>query len=266
MDITNTLKKRIAARADVPMGSWLMTGATATAEAMGRCGFDFLVVDMEHVPLDLGLTVEIMRAVEATGSSPLVRVPWNDRVTIKRVLDAGARSILIPFVETVEEARAAVAAAKYAPAGHRGVAAVHRASGYGAAGDYLARANDETCVIVQLETPEAISRMAEIAGVPGIDGVFVGPGDLAASMGLIGQIGHDDVQAALADAAAQAARLDLPIGIVGPSPDMVRRFMDYGYSFVAIASDMVLMMTRARAVLSELRDDAPVEAPAGAAY
>ncbi len=266
MDITNTLKKRIAARADVPMGSWLMTGATATAEAMGRCGFDFLVVDMEHVPLDLGLTVEIMRAVEATGASPLVRVPWNDRVTIKRVLDAGARSILIPFVETVEEARAAVAAAKYAPVGQRGVAAVHRASGYGAAGDYLARANDETCVIVQLETPEAISRMAEIAAVPGIDGVFVGPGDLAASMGLIGQIGHDDVQAALADAAAQAAKLDLPIGIVGPTPEMVRRFMDYGYSFVAIASDMVLMMTRARNVLSELRDEAPVEVPSTAAY
>lgn len=266
MDITNTFKRRLASRDTPPFGSWIMTAATSAAEAMGRSGFDFLVVDMEHVPLDLAPTVEIMRAVEASGAHPLVRVPWNDRVMIKRILDAGAKSILIPFVETAEEAAAAVAAVKYPPHGVRGVAAVHRASGYGAATDYLSRANDETCVIVQLETPEAIARMAQIAAVPGIDGVFVGPGDLAASMGYIGQIGHEAVQKALADAAAKAADLKLPIGIVGPTPEMVRDFLDYGYTFCAIASDLAFLTQRAKESLAKLRGEKPAAPATQSAY
>ncbi|MEF2074265.1 HpcH/HpaI aldolase family protein [Consotaella aegiceratis] len=241
------------------LGTWLMSAAPGPTEAIGHVGFDFLVVDMEHVPLDVSTLPEILRAVAATPAMPLVRIAWNDRVLIKRVLDAGAETIMVPFVQTAEEAQEAVAAAKYAPMGVRGVAAVHRASRFGAVGDYLKRANDETYVIVQLETPEAVGRLKEIAAVPGIDGLFVGPNDLAASMGLIGQVGHDDVQALLSKAAAEAREVGKPIGIVGPNPAMVRRFMDYGYNFCAVASDIGMMTGRARDWLGELRGVQPSE-------
>lgn len=253
MDITNRFKACIKARKDVPLGSWLMSGTPSTAEALGHCGFDFLVLDMEHVPIGIEQTANILRAIALTPARALVRLPWNDPVTIKRVLDAGAESIMLPFVQNADEARAAVSAAKYPPDGSRGVAAVHRSSAYGAATDYLQRANDETCVIVQLETPEALSNMAEIAAVPGIDGVFVGPGDMAASMGHIGQIGRSDVQDMLAQAARDASALSLPVGIVGATPEMVQGYIDMGYSFAAIASDLALMNAHARHVLGELR-------------
>jgi 2-keto-3-deoxy-L-rhamnonate aldolase RhmA len=248
------------------LGSWLMSAAAAPAEAMGHVGFDYLVVDMEHVTLDVSTLPDILRALAATPTMPLVRLAWNDRVLIKRVLDAGAETIMLPFVQTAKEAREAVAAAKYPPVGVRGVAAVHRASHYGAVGDYLKRANDETFVIVQMETPEAVERIREIAAVPGIDGLFVGPNDLAAAMGLIGQIGHDDVQRLLAHAAAEARALGKPIGIVGPNPAMVRRFLGYGYNFCAVASDIGMMTGRARDWLGELRGTPAAAEPARPAY
>ncbi len=262
MDISNDLKRRIRSREDVPVGTWLMSGAPSTAEAMGHCGFDFLVVDMEHVPVDTPQLADILRAIVTTPARAIVRLPWNDRVMIKRALDAGAMTIMLPFVETAEEAEAAVAAAKYPPRGIRGVAAVHRGSAYGAATDYLARANEETCVIVQLETPEALDRMAEIAATPGLDAVFVGPGDMAAALGRIGQVGAPEVQETLARAAATARELNLPAGIVGPTPEMVRAFLAMGYSYAAIGSDIALMTGRARAALEEVRcGAAPQAAP-----
>ncbi|GAA4224008.1 2-keto-3-deoxy-L-rhamnonate aldolase RhmA [Sagittula marina] len=263
MDISNPFKARLKAGQNVPLGTWLMTGAPSTAEALGRLGFDFLVLDMEHVPVGITETADLLRAIAVTPARALVRLPWNDPVMIKRVLDAGAQSIMLPFVQTAEEARAAVSAAKYPPVGTRGVAAVHRSSGYGAATDYLKRANDETCVIIQLETPEALAALPEIAKVEGLDGVFVGPGDMAAAMGYIGQIGHPEVQKMLADAARQAREVGLPVGIVGPTPEMVRNFIDMGYSFAAIGSDMALMTGRAREVLSALGSDVAKPAPAG---
>jgi len=254
IDISNRFRRMLQEeRTMPPLGTWLMSAAPGPSEAIGHCGFDFVVVDMEHVPVEVGQLPEILRAVGCTPAEPVVRLPWNDRVTIKKVLDAGAQTIMIPFVETAKEAEAAVAAAKYPPVGVRGVAAIHRASRFGAVPDYLKRANDETMVIVQLETPEAVSRLKDIAAVPGVDAVFVGPGDLSASMGHIGDIGHDEVQAALANAAEAAREIGTPIGIVGPNPAMVRKFLDYGYSFSAMASDIAMMTGRARDWLGELK-------------
>ncbi|MGN7870658.1 HpcH/HpaI aldolase family protein [Paracoccus sp. 22332] len=261
MDLmTNPFKA--ALRGDkVPLGTWLMTGAPGPTEAIGHCGFDFLVLDMEHVPISITLLPDILRAIATTPAVPLVRLAWNDRVMIKQALDAGAGSIMVPFVENAAEAAEAVASCKYPPFGKRGVAAVHRASRFGAAVDYFGRADDETCLIVQLESSEAVDRMAEIAAVPGVDGVFVGPGDLAASMGYIGQIGHAEVQAKIAEAGRTARDKGIPAGIVGPTPEMVRGFIDMGFSFAAVASDMSFMTTRARQVLGELRrDKAPAQA------
>ena len=248
-----------------PLGTWLMAAAPATAEAMGYSGFDFLVVDMEHVPIEVSDLAHILRAIGCTPADAVVRLAWNDQVLVKRVLDAGAQTIMLPFVQTAEEARLAVSYAKYPPEGVRGVAAVHRGSRFGRAADYLKRANDQVAVIVQLETPEAIERMPEIAAVPGIDALFVGPGDLAAAMGHIGNIAHPEVQALIEKAARMAREAGKPVGIVGPNPDMVRRFIGYGYGYVAVASDIAMMTSRASEWLGSLRGEAQTAPAAPAA-
>jgi 2-keto-3-deoxy-L-rhamnonate aldolase RhmA len=196
-----------------------------------------------------------------TSAAPVVRVPWNDMVMIKRALDGGAQSLMMPFVQSADEARRAVACTRYPPEGIRGVAGVHRASRYGTVPGYLTGAGEEICVIVQIETLSALERLPEIAAVPGVDSIFVGPGDLAASMGHLGDIGNAAVQDKLRDAARQCATLDKPVGIVGPNPDMVRTFLDYGYTWVAIGSDMSLMIGRAQEWLGKLKGAAATAAP-----
>ena len=267
MDITNRFKGWMESGTTTPLGTWLMSGAPSTAEAMGYCGFDFLVVDMEHVPIEIADLAQLLRAIGCTAAEPVVRLAWNDQVLIKRAMDAGAQTLMLPFVQTAEEAREAASYMRYPPDGVRGVAAVHRASRFGRATDYLRRANDQAYTIVQLETPEAIERLPEIAAVEGVNALFVGPGDLSAAMGHIGNIGHPDVQALIAKAAKDCAAAGKPIGIVGPNPEMVRRFIDYGYSFAAMASDMAMMIGRGSDWLAELRGgarDGASTAPAAA--
>lgn len=249
-----------------PLGTWLMSGAPSTAEALGFAGFDFLVVDMEHAPVDVPQAIGLLQTIAGTPAVPIVRLPWNDQVLVKRVMDAGAQTLMFPFVQNAEEARRAVSYTRYPPDGVRGVAGMHRASRYGRAEAYLKRANEEVCVILQLETPEAVAALPEIAEVPGVDAVFVGPGDLSAAMGYLGNIGAPEVQEALAAAAEAAHRHGLPVGIVGPSPEMVRTFIGYGYDFTAIASDMALMMSRAVEVLTALRPSTPDVVTTASAY
>jgi 2-dehydro-3-deoxyglucarate aldolase/4-hydroxy-2-oxoheptanedioate aldolase len=267
MDITNHFKERLLDRSTpAPLGTWLMAGAPATAEALGYSGFDFLVVDMEHTPIDMADLAGLLRAIGCTPAQAVVRLVWNDQVLVKRVLDAGAQTIMLPFVQTAEEARLAAAYAHYPPVGVRGVAAVHRASRFGRATNYYAEADRQVCTIVQLETPEALSNLAAIAAVPGIDALFVGPGDLSAAMGHIGNMAHPDVQRELARAARDGAAAGKPVGIVGPNPEMVARFLDYGYSFAAVSSDIGLMTGRAGDWLAALRGRTPGPAAQTSAY
>ena len=266
MDLPANLFKRAITSGKTPVGTWLMSGAPSTAEALGCAGFDFLVVDMEHVPIDVAGMIEILRTVAGTSAQAIVRPPWNDTVMVKRAMDAGAQSLLFPFVQNADEARRAVAATRYPPAGIRGVAATHRGSRYGTVANYLKRANDEVCVIVQIETTAALEKLDEIAAVPGVDSIFVGPGDLSASMGHIGDIGHAEVQNKLAAAAAACRRLGKPCGIVGPTPEMVGKFLEYGYSWVAIGSDVGMMVGRAQEYLGKVRGIAPSALPPQSAY
>jgi 2-dehydro-3-deoxyglucarate aldolase/4-hydroxy-2-oxoheptanedioate aldolase len=248
-----------------PLGTWLMAGAPNTAEALGHAGFDFLVVDMEHVTIEFSDLAHIMRAIGCTPSVPVVRLAWADQVLVKRAMDAGAETLMLPFIQTAEQAREAVSYMRYPPYGVRGVAAVHRGSHFGTMPGYLAGAHERAYSILQLETPEAVANLDSIAAVEGVDAIFVGPGDLSAAMGHIGDIGHAEVQELLAHAAKAAAKAGKPVGIVGPNPTMVRRFLDYGYSFAAVASDMGMMTGRAGEWLAELRQ---AQAPAAtqAAY
>lgn len=263
MDLPINQFKRAITSGRTPLGAWLGSGAASTAEALGCAGFDFLVVDMEHTPIDTPQMIDILRAIAGTPAQAIVRPPWNDMVMIKRALDAGAQSLLLPFVQNAEEARRAVAYTRYPPDGVRGVAGTHRGSRYGTVPNYLKRASEEICVIVQIETLPALGQLDEIAAVPGIDSIFVGPSDLSASMGHLGDITHDAVQGHLADAAKACRRAGKPSGIIGPTPEMVARFIDYGYSWVAIGSDMGFMVGRAQEYLSRFRNaGASTEKPA----
>jgi 2-dehydro-3-deoxyglucarate aldolase/4-hydroxy-2-oxoheptanedioate aldolase len=261
MDLPVNRFKQALRGGSVPVGTWLMSAAPAPAEALGSAGLDFLVVDTEHVPLDLADTVAILRAIAGTPAAAITRVAWNDQVLVKRLLDAGAQSIMFPFVQSAEEARRAVSYTRYPPDGVRGVAAMHRASRYGTVPDYLKRANAEVCVVVQLETPAALDALPDIVAVDGVDSIFVGPADLSAAMGHLGDIAHPGVQAQLERAARECRRLGKPCGIVGPNPDMVRRFLGYGYSWVAVGSDMSMLLGRAQEWVAQVRD-AAATAPA----
>ncbi|MCA0240978.1 MAG: 2-dehydro-3-deoxyglucarate aldolase [Proteobacteria bacterium] len=240
MSFENRFARRLQ-EAPTPLGTWLMSASATCAEALGWSGLDFLVVDMEHVPIELPDMVDIHRALAGTPAGTITRLPWNDAVTVKRVLDAGAQTLMFPMVQTPEQAAAAVRATRYPPAGIRGVAAVHRASHYGTLADYLVRSGPELFVIVQVETVEAYARMPEIAAVDGVDAVFIGPGDLAASMGHLGDVLHPEVQAAVRQAPQAVHRAGRKAGVVAPTAELARSLAEVGYDFVAIGSDLAAM-------------------------
>jgi 2-dehydro-3-deoxyglucarate aldolase len=258
MDPFDNPFRNLLAQPQVPLGTWLMSGAPSTAEAMGCIGFDWLVVDMEHVPIDYKDAYHILQAIAGTKAVPVIRLAWNDAVLVKRALDIGAQTLMFPFVQNAEEARKAVAATRYPAGGEpfpgtRGFAAMHRASRYTTAADYGKRANEGIFRMIQLETPAAIERLEEIAAVDGVDAIFMGPGDLSSAMGVIGNVAHPSVQAALKDAAERCRRIGKPIGTVGPTPEMVKDFIGYGYHFVAVASDMGMMMRQANQFFAALK-------------
>ncbi len=250
----NPFQQLLAARAvKVPIGTWIMSASPLVAEAIGHAGFDWAVLDMEHTPLDLMDLVHLLQAVGNTPLVPLVRVPWNDTVNVKRVLDAGAHSLLFPFIQNADEAHKAVAATRYPPEGVRGMAGMSRASRFGTVPDFFRQANAKVCAVLQLETPESIARLEEIAAVPGVGGLFVGPGDLSGAMGHVGNLTHPAVMALMANAAQRAHQIGMPIGTVGGTPEVVAQYRAIGYDFVAVASDLGLLMRAAQAAAQALR-------------
>jgi 2-keto-3-deoxy-L-rhamnonate aldolase RhmA len=243
----------MAAGNQPPIGTWISSASPIVAEAMGHAGFDWGVIDMEHTPLDMMDVVHMLQALASTKMVPVVRVPWNDTVTVKRVLDAGATTVLFPFVESADEARHAVAATRYPPDGVRGMAGMSRASKFGTVPNYLKTANSGIGVIVQLETVRAIARLEEIAAVAGVDALFVGPADLSASMGHVGQFNHPEVMDLMAQAAQRAKAIGKPIGSLGGTPEQVAQYRASGFDYVAMSSDLGLLMRGAQAAVQALR-------------
>lgn len=248
----NSFKHRLQEGARL-FGVWSMSGSAVAAEALGHVGFDFVVLDMEHAPTDPPRMLGSLQALAGTPTPGLVRLPWNDAVVVKQLLDMGAQSVMFPYVQSADEARRAVASTRYPPAGIRGVAGMSRATRYGSVSDYFRQAADELCVVVQLETAAALSQLEEIAAVEGIDSIFVGPNDLAADMGHIGETGHADVVAAIADAAARCRALGKPCGILAPDAARASDYVGYGFTWVATGSDLGLMTAGARKTLDTLR-------------
>ncbi len=237
----NTFKTALA-RGETLCGLWLALADPYSAEVCAGAGFDWLLIDGEHAPNDLRSTLASLQALAAYPVVPLVRPPVGDTVGIKQLLDIGVRNILIPMVETPEQARALVAATRYPPRGVRGVgAALARASGFGRDAAYLSHADDGVCLLLQIESVAGLEALDEIAAVDGVDGVFIGPADLAASFGQLGQPGHADVQQAIQDAARRIRAAGKAAGILSTDEAQARVYLDWGYTFVAVGTDVTLL-------------------------
>ena len=239
--------------AGYPVGTFVMSASPLVAEAVGCAGFDWAVIDMEHTPLDLGDLVHILQAVAGTPMLPITRVPWNDTVMVKRVLDAGAQTLLFPFVQNADEAKKAVAACKYPPAGVRGMAAMSRGSRFGTVKDYFKVANAGVSAIVQIESPQAVERLEEIALMPGVDSVFIGPGDLSGAMGHVGDLLNPAVVEVMAQSVKRCHAVGKPIGTVGGTTDAIAIYRKAGFDYIGVASDLGLMMRTCAATLSTIR-------------
>ena len=244
---TNNFKRALAA-GKPQIGLWLsMTSAVAT-EVVAGAGFDWVLVDMEHSANDLVDVVAHLRAAVGGSAEPVVRVPWNEPVLVKRVLDAGARSLLFPFVQNAEEARRAVAATRYPPKGIRGVAGTTRANRYGRVKDYAKRAENELCVLVQVETQQALGEIEAIAAIDGVDGLFIGPADLSASMGHLGNWQRPEIWQAIISGGERIRKAGKAAGFLSAREDECRAVLAAGFQFVAVGSDLGILARQSEAL------------------
>ncbi len=245
--------KRALAAGRPQIGLWSSLCSNVVAEVIGGCGFDWILVDTEHSPNEVPNVLSQLQALAVGTATPIVRPAWNDPVLIKRFLDIGATGLLIPFVQNADEARKAVAATRYPPDGIRGVATSTRAGRFGRTKAYLQKANDEICVLVQVETKTALDNLEAIAAVKGVDGVFIGPSDLAAALGHLGDPGHAEVQAAISDAVKRLKASGKAAGILTSSEADARRYLAEGYTFVAVGSDIGLLARAGEALAAKFR-------------
>ncbi|MFO1314906.1 MAG: 2-dehydro-3-deoxyglucarate aldolase [Burkholderiales bacterium] len=247
--LPNRFRQALRAR-ETLVGCWCSLANPVTTEVLGLAGFDWLLLDGEHAPNDVTTLIPQLLALKDSASAPVVRPPWNDTVAIKRLLDAGFYNFLIPFVESADEARRAVAATRYPPAGVRGVSVSMRQNRFGSAPDFLATINDNVAVMVQIESAAGIAAVDAIAAVDGIDGVFVGPSDLAAALGHLGNAGHPEVQQAIRHLFERTKAAGKASGILAPVEADARRYLEWGVNFIAVGSDLGLF----RAATQGLRD------------
>lgn len=233
----NKFKAALAAK-QVQIGCWSALSNPISTEVLGLAGFDWLVLDGEHAPNDISTFIPQLMALKGSASAPVVRVPTNEPVIIKRLLDIGFYNFLIPFVETKEEAEQAVASTRYPPEGIRGVSVSHRANMFGTVADYFAQSNKNITILVQIESQQGVDNVDAIAATEGVDGIFVGPSDLAAALGHLGNASHPDVQKAIQHIFNRASAHGKPSGILAPVEADARRYLEWGATFVAVGSDL----------------------------
>ena len=253
MDLPRNHFKHAIAEGRQQIGLWVTLPSGFTAEALATCGYDWLLLDTEHALGDPMTVFEQLQAVAPYPVSAVVRPVSNDITLIKRLLDAGAQTLLIPYVQNAAEATAAVEAMRYGPRGLRGFAGLTRATRYGAVEGYHARASEEICLLVQVETTAALAQIEEIAAVDGVDGIFIGPADLAASMGHPGDTGHPEVVAAIEDAIARIGRAGKPAGILSLDPAFVRRCIELGTIFTAVDVDANILLKGAAEIACKFK-------------
>lgn len=239
--------KQALARGETQIGLWLSLAQPYTTEVCATAGFEWLLIDGEHAPNDVRSTLAQLQAAAAYGSHPVVRVVQGDAALMKQMLDIGVQTLLVPMVDTAQQARALVAATRYPPEGIRGVgAAVARASRWALRANYLDIANDEVCLLVQAESTLALKNLEELCAVEGVDGVFIGPADLAASMGHRGHADHPAVQAAIDDAMRCIVASGKAAGTLTSDPALARKYLALGARFVAVGIDVTLLAQATR--------------------
>lgn len=242
MKIAENRFKTAIRNGDKQLGVWSSLCSNIVADIISSAQFDWVLIDMEHSANDVASVLQQLQVHAAHGTHPVVRPPWNEPVIVKRLLDMGAFSLMFPMVQTAAEAAAAVSACRYPPHGTRGVSLNHRGNRFGAArDDYLRENETQIAVLVQIETPEALANLEDIAAVEGVDGVFFGPADLSANMGLLGQPGHPEVTAAIEDGVARLARAGVPSGILVGDSDQAKFWFAKGVCFVAAGSDQAIL-------------------------
>lgn len=246
------------------IGLWAALASAYTTEILGGAGYDWLLLDAEHAPNDVPLLMSQLQALAASPSHAIIRPPIGEIWVIKQLLDIGAQTLLVPMVESAAQAGDLARAMRYPPFGVRGVgAALARASAFNRITDYLATANDEVCLLVQVESLKGIDALDEIAAMDGVDGVFIGPSDLAADMGFLGRPGAPEVQAVVCDAIARLVAMGKPAGILIGDQALARRYLELGATFVAIGNDVTLLSNAASKLLVEFKAGAPTSSAGG---
>lgn len=244
--------KQALTQGQMQIGCWMSFAEPVTAEIMGTAGFDWLVIDGEHAPNDIRSIRDQLMALANSSAHPVVRVPVGETWMIKMVLDAGAQTVLVPIVESADQARELVRACRYPPTGARGVgAAASRATMYGQVGDYVQTADDEICLLVQVENRAGLDALDEILQVEGVDGVFIGPADLSTDMGFQGDSTAPEVRAAIADALKRIRAAGKAPGILGTNDEAVQTYRDMGAQFLAVGIDVMLLAQAARGLAAK---------------
>jgi 4-hydroxy-2-oxoheptanedioate aldolase len=253
MELPQNRFKRALKAGTPQIGLWSSLSSSYSVEVIAGAGFDWILLDTEHSPADLENLLGQLQAAAPYPAHPVVRIPWNDMVTMKRVLDIGAQSILVPYVSTPVEAQSAVSYTRYPPAGVRGVAGTTRATRFGRIRDYAKRAHEEICVLVQVETQAALDNIEAICGIEGIDGVFIGPADLHASMGHTGEIANPKVKPLIDQAIRRIRKCGCAPGILTPNEADARHWLECGALFVAVGADVGILARGAEALAAKFK-------------
>jgi 2-dehydro-3-deoxyglucarate aldolase len=249
----NNFKRDLLAGKNL-IGCWSSLVSPITTEVLGLAGFDWILLDGEHSPNDVSTFIPQLMALKDSASAPIVRPSCNSAVELKRLLDVGFYNVLVPFVESADEARSAVSATRYPPQGIRGVAVSQRSNRYGSIPDYLKNINAHICVIVQIESMAGVAAAKEIAAVEGVDCIFVGPSDLAAALGHLGNPSHPEVQAVIAQVFAEVKATGKPVGILAPMEAQARQYLAMGATFVGVGSDLGTYRSATQALCDRYRD------------
>lgn len=235
------------------VGLWVSLSNAYAAEAVAPAGYDWALLDMEHSPNELASLLGQLQAFAATTTTAIVRPDWNDPVKVKRLLDLGVPGILFPMVESIAEAEAAISACRYPPRGKRGVAGTMRGNAFGRISDYYTEVENQTAILIQLETVQAVENATSYADVDGVDGIFFGPADIGADMGILGQPMHPDIWKLIRPAARDLMARGMPVGTLVSDPAFAAELLNEGFSFVACGSDAGLLAKGADNLLANVR-------------
>jgi len=253
MDVPANHFKRAIKAGRSQIGLWCSLASNVSVEIVAGSGFDWLLLDTEHSPNELPMVYSQLQAVMENRVQPIVRPAWNDQVLIKRFLDAGVQTLLIPMIQTVEEAEQAVASTRYPPRGVRGFASASRSSRFGRVKDYHTRCEEEICVLVQIETRLGLDNLEAIAAVEGVDGVFIGPGDLSAGLGYLGDQGNPAFRPVVEDAMRRIKAAGNAPGILTGDEALARRCIELGCLFTAVGSDSGILARSSEQLAAKFR-------------